>query len=231
MKVDNSEIKLQKPIVDIVADIIRKKIINGEIKHNLKLSTRQLSEELEVSRTPVREAIRRLESEGLIDLLPRKGFIVKEYSIDKIKEIYDVRRVLEIKAISLACKNITKKELDNIEALAQRLNKALQNKKIDILDIEQLNKKFHFAIYQASRNETLNQIIRNLWFRVSGLLITIFSTPHRREEIPQEHEAVIRALRRKDEDACRRALIKHMEVTEEILFAHEKGIREESEKN
>jgi len=231
LKVDNSEIKLQKPIVDIVADIIRKKIINGEIKHNLKLSTRQLSEELEVSRTPVREAIRRLESEGLIDLLPRKGFIVKEYSIDKIKEIYDVRRVLEIKAISLACKNITKKELDNIEALAQRLNKALQNKKIDILDIEQLNKKFHFAIYQASRNETLNQIIRNLWFRVSGLLITIFSTPHRREEIPQEHEAVIRALRRKDEDACRRALIKHMEVTEEILFAHEKGIREESEKN
>ncbi|PIP54904.1 MAG: GntR family transcriptional regulator, partial [Bacteroidetes bacterium CG23_combo_of_CG06-09_8_20_14_all_32_9] len=78
LKVDNTEIKLQKPIVDLVADIIRRKIVNGEIKHNLKLSTRQLSEELEISRTPVREAIRRLESEGLIELLPRKGFVVKE---------------------------------------------------------------------------------------------------------------------------------------------------------
>jgi len=230
LKVDNSEIKSQKPIIDIVADIIRKKIINGEIKHNLKLSTRQLSEELGVSRTPVREAIRRLESEGLIELLPRKGFIVKEYSIDKIKEIYEVRKVLEIKAINLACKNITEEELDNIEAFAQRLNEGLQDKKIDILNVEQLNKKLHFAIYQASRNETLSQIIRNLWFRVSGLLITIFSTPHRREEIPQEHEAVIRALRRRDEDACKRALRKHIEVTEEILFAHERGIRKELEK-
>ena len=226
MKVDNSEIKLQKPIVDIVTDIIRKRIINGEIKHNLKLSTGQLSKELEVSRTPVREAIRRLESEGLIELLPRKGFIVKEYSIDEIKEIYDVRRVLEIKAISLACENITKKELDNIEVLSQRLNRALQDKKSDIFDIELLNKKLHFEIYQASRNETLCQIIRNLWHRISGLLITIFYTLHRREEIPQEHEVIIRALRRKDKNECERTLLKHMEVTEEILFEY----KEESEK-
>lgn len=230
LKVDNSEIKLQKSIVDIVADIIRKRIINGGIKHNLKLSTRQLSEELDISRTPVREAVRRLESEGLIELLPRKGFIVKEYSSDKIKEIYEVRKILEIKAISLACKNITKKELDNIEAFAQRLNEGLQDKKIDILDIEQLNKKFHFAIYQASYNETLNQIIMNLWFRISGLLITIFSTPHRREEIPEEHEVIIRALRRRDEDLCKRALRKHIEVTEEILFAHARRIKKELEK-
>ena len=226
LKVDNTEIKLQKPIVDIVTDIIRKKIVNGEIKHNLKLSTRQLSEELEVSRTPVREAIRRLESEGLIELLPRRGFILKEYSIDEIEEIYEVRRILEIKAISLACKNIKKKELDKIEKLVQELNKELQNGKLDILNIQELNKQVHFTIYEASHNETLCQFIRNLWHRVSGLLITIFSTPHRREEIPLEHQAILDALRERNERDCVKALEKHMEVTEEILFEHSKNYKE-----
>ncbi|PKP61531.1 hypothetical protein CVT91_02920 [Candidatus Atribacteria bacterium HGW-Atribacteria-1] len=226
LKVDNTEIKLQKPIVDLVADIIRRKIVNGEIKHNLRLSTRQLSEELGISRTPVREAIRRLESEGLIELLPRKGFVVKEYSIDKIKEIYEVRRILEIKAIVLACNNIEKKELNNIEKIAQKLNTELQNEKSDILAIQELNQQLHFAIYLASHNETLCQIIKNLWHRVSGLLITIFSTPHRREEIPLEHEAIIKALIARDEYSCINALEKHMEVTKEILYEYSKKSRE-----
>ena len=223
---NDRRMKLQKPIVDLVADIIRRRIINGEMGNNLKLSTRQLSEELGVSRTPVREAIRRLESEGLIELLPRRGFTVKEYSIDEIDEIYEVRRILEIKAISLACKNIKKKELNKIEKLAQELNKELQSKKSDILTIQELNKKLHFAIYEISNNETLCQIIKNLWHRVSGLLITIFSTPHRREEIPHEHKAIIKALKERNEKDCIRALKKHMEITEEILFKHSKRILE-----
>jgi len=224
--INNKKKELQKPIVDIIAKIIREDVVNGKISNRKILSTRQLSEELNVSRTPIREAIRRLECEGLIELLPRRGFVVKEYSIDKIKEIYEVRSILEIKAISLACKNIKKEELDNIEKFAQRLNKELQNEKVNILNIEQLNKKLHFAIYLASHNETLCQIIKNLWHRVSGLLITIFSTPHRREEIPFEHEAIIKALKERNEKDCIRALKKHMEITEEILFKHSKRILE-----
>jgi len=218
LKVDNSEIKLQKPMVDTVADIIRKKIINGGIKHNFKLSTRQLSEELGISRTPVREAIRRLESEGLIELLPRKGFIVKEYAIDKIKEIYEVRKILEIKAINLACKNITNRELVKIEEITQKLNRVIQNEKENISRIKKLNDEFHFAVYQASHNETLCQIIKNLWFRISGLLIMTFSMHNRGEETLQEHEIIVRALKGRNQEVCETVLKRHMEVAERRLF-------------
>lgn len=230
MKVNNAEIKLQKPMVDIVADIIRKKITNGEIKHNSKLSTRQLSEELGISRTPAREAIRRLESEGLIELLPRKGFIVKEYTIDKIKEIYEVRKFLEIKAINLACKNITNREIVKSEEIIQKLNRVIQNKKKNILRIKELNDEFHFTIYQASRNETLCQIIRNLWFRISGLLITVLSMRNRGEETLQEHEIIVRALKGGNQEVCEAALKRHMEAAERRLFEYKEGDREEKNK-
>lgn len=218
MKVNSVEIKLQKSMVDIVADIIRKKIINGEIKHNFKLSTRQLSEELRISRTPVREAIRRLESEGLIELLPRKGFMVKEYTIDEIKEIYEVRRVLEIKAINLACKNITNGEIVKIEEIIQKLKRMIQNEKENILCIKELNDEFHFAVYQASRNKILCQIIRNLWLRISGLLIMTFSIHYRGEETLQEHEIIVRALKGRNQEVCEVVLKRHMKSAERRLF-------------
>lgn len=226
MKVDNVEIKLQKPIVDTVADIIRKKIINGEIRHNLKLSTRLLSEELGISRTPVREAIRRLESEGLIDLLPRKGFTVKEYTREKIKEIYSIRKILEVYAAKLACKNITAKELNNIRKISINLNNALQMEKKGILNIEKLNREFHFAIYDASHNETLCEIIKNLWFRVSGLFITIFSICDRSKMTPREHGRILRAIEKRNEKETEKALEEHLKINEEILLTYYRRRRE-----
>src|SRR5680860_329621 len=92
-KVNRKRLIKFKPMVDVVYEIIKKDIVYGKIEYGSTLSTRRISEELNVSRTPVREAIRKLESEGLIELLSRRGFIVKKYSAEQIEKIYAVRQI------------------------------------------------------------------------------------------------------------------------------------------
>jgi len=182
---NNEKTKFEPMVmVDVIADSIKKDIVYGRIKHGSSLSTRKISEDLNVSRTPVREAIRKLEAEGLVNLLPRRGFVVKEYDIDEIREIYHVRKLLESEAIAMACKN------------------------------------FHFSIYCISSNKTLCNIIDNLWYKSFGLLITIFSAPNRRGEIPIEHKLVIDALKTKKKHKVIQALRNHMKETESILISY-----------
>ena len=211
-----------EPMVDIIAEKIKKEIVYGKIERGSRLSTRKISEELNVSRTPVREAIRRLETEGLIELLPRRGFAVKDYSLDEIREIYNVRKILESEAIRCACENINIEELRNIENISKELNLELKKQPSDIFIIQNINKIFHFSIYCICRNKCLCNIIENLWYKSFGLLITIFSAPHRREEIPIEHQAIIDALKTGKPEKAVQALRKHMKETEGILISYSK---------
>lgn len=213
-----------EPMVGVIAEKIKKDIVYGRIKRGSKLSTRKISEELNVSRTPVREAIRRLESEGLIALLPRRGFVVKEYDLDEIKEIYQVRKILESEAIRCACINMIIEELDNIENISKELNEELKKQPSNLFKIQEINKRFHFSIYCVCHNKTLCNIIENLWYKSFGLLITIFSAPHRREEIPIEHQAIIAALKTGKPDEAVKALRDHMRETKSILISYAKKV-------
>lgn len=219
----NKNIKFKPMVmVDEIVSSIKKDIVYGKIKHGSSLSTRKISEDLNISRTPVREAIRKLEAEGLIELLPRRGFIVKEYGIDEIKEIYHVRKLLESKAIALACKNINCQQLECIMSISRSLNKELKKEPNDIFRIQELNKFFHFSIYCISHNKTLCSIIDNLWYKSFGLLITIFSAPNRREEIPLEHQIIIDSLKTRTKKIAIKALLDHIRETESILIAYSK---------
>lgn len=213
-----------EPMVGVIAEKIKKDIVYGRIKRGSKLSTRRISEELNVSRTPVREAIRRLESEGLVDLLPRRGFVVKEYDLDEIKEIYQVRKILESEAIRCACINMSIEELDNIENISKELNEELKKQPSNLFKIQEINKRFHFSIYCVCHNKTLCNIIENLWYKSFGLLITIFSAPHRREEIPIEHQAIIAALKTRKPDEAVKSLRNHMRETKSILISYAKKV-------
>lgn len=207
-------------MVDVISDSIKKDIVYGRIKHGSSLSTRKISEDLNVSRTPVREAIRKLEAEGLVKLLPRRGFVVREYGIDEIREIYHVRKLLESEAIAMACKNINHETIEHIENLSMDLNEELKKEPRDVFRIQGLNKLFHFSIYCISSNKTLCNIIDNLWYKSFGLLITIFSAPNRREEIPIEHKLIIDALKTKEKHKAIQALRNHMKETESILISY-----------
>jgi DNA-binding GntR family transcriptional regulator len=205
-------------IVDNAYDYINNKIIQGEIELGEKILIKNLSEDLNVSLTPIREAIRKLESQGLIELLPRKGFIVKKYNMKQIDEIYAVRQILEITAIRLACNKIKKKDLDKTKKINKKIYKTILNGKKDILTIKKLNEDFHLTLYKISNNELLCEIIQNLWDRTAGLFIQLFKNPFQGKTTFQEHNEILMALEAKNTDKVVDLMKNHLQVNKESLF-------------
>lgn len=212
--------ELQKSIMDIAYEYIRSNIVNGNIKSNEKVSMREIAKELNISRTPIREAIRKLESEGLIELLPRRGFIIKKYCSKKVEEIYEARQILEIYAVKLACKNIKEKDINKLKKTNYNLAVLFEEKENNIIKIKKLNEDFHFMIYKASGNETICELIHNLWGRISGLYIQMFKNPVQGKTTFQEHDDIIRALEKRDIDKAVLMLGKHLKINKKELMLY-----------
>jgi len=214
------QISSKKSMVSMVTEIIRDRIIEGKISFNEKVSMRKIAEELDISRTPIREAIRKLETEGLLELLPRRGFIVKTYKTKEIKEIYEVREMLEIKIIKSACECVDNKMIKKLKMINRRLSKLFEKEKKDVLKIKKLNEDFHFLIYKASGNEIICEIVKNLWYKISGLFIQLFTTKEQGMNTYREHEEIIDALEKKDKKKAEKCLKKHLELNEDILLRY-----------
>ena len=148
------------PLRDVVFNTLRNAILKGELEPGEKLMEKKLSEKLGVSRTPIREAIRKLELEGLVVMTPRKSAEVASITEEDLTDVLEVRRVLETLAIDLACKNITNEILSELEANLVRFNAAV--KKNDITEIATTDVEFHEAIYKSTGNRRLIQILNNL---------------------------------------------------------------------
>ena len=210
-------IQKNKSIVEIVTAYIRKSIIEEKIKIDKRISMREIAEELDISRTPVREAIRKLESEGLIELLPRKGFIVKSYKPNEVKEIYEAREILELFLVKRSCDFMDTNTIQKLKEINNKLSLEFKKDNRDILKIKKLNEDFHFLIYRVSKNNIICEIVNNLWQKTSGLFIKLFSNPEQGINTFNEHEAILDALARKDRKNAEIFLKKHLVLNEHIL--------------
>ena len=220
-----SSFKIRKEtLTDQIAVLIREAIVNGEFTPGTMISLRELSQKWKVSRTPLREAARKIEAEGLIVSVPRKGFMVKMFSAEEVKEIYIIRESLEILAVKLACKNISTKELEKVEKIHNKIKALLKEYRtpndLDIKTIQKLNRFFHFSIYKASKNKHLVDLISNLWDRSSTMIYCILSTPYRLKNTVKEHSEILKNLKNKDEIGVERALKKHLQISEDILLKY-----------
>jgi len=216
------QISNKKSMVDIVTEFIRDSIIERKISFNEKVSMRKIAEEISISRTPIREAIRKLETEGLLELLPRRGFMVKAYRTKEIREIYEVREILEIKIIKTACEDVDNKMIKKLRMINKKLSKLFEEEKKDVLKIKKLNEDFHFLIYKASGNEIICEIVKNLWHKISGLFIQLFTTKEQGMNTYKEHEEIIDALEKKDKKKAEKCLRKHLKLNEDILLKYSK---------
>ncbi|MDD2553301.1 MAG: GntR family transcriptional regulator, partial [Desulfotomaculaceae bacterium] len=145
IKLDN-----YKPLRELVFDSLRKAIIIGKLKPGERLMEIQLAEEMGVSRTPVREAIRKLELEGFVVMVPRKGAYVAGVSVKDIADVFEVRSALEGLAASLASERITEEEMEDLEKVFH-----LITGEEDLLTVVKKDNEFHELIYKASRNQRL----------------------------------------------------------------------------
>ena len=162
MKDHNLKVNMNEylPLRDVVFNTLRQAILKGELEPGERLMEIQLANKLGVSRTPIREAIRKLELEGLVHIVPRKGAEVADISEKSLRDVLEVRKALEELAVTLTCGKITKAQIADLKSAAEEFRKTLKSG--DITQIAEADVAFHDIIYMATDNQKLIQLLNNL---------------------------------------------------------------------
>lgn len=210
------ELDTYKPLRELVCEHIRQAIINGIFQPGERLMEIQLAEDMGVSRTPVREAIRKLELEGLVVMIPRRGTYVADISIKDINELYEVRTALDVLAAGLAAERINDDELETMQRLLVEIGKHIEDNDMD--KIVEADSAFHDVLYQASRNERLVSIISNLREQITALRTRSMTYPGRLAMTLEEHRKIVDSIAQRDSEKAQRAARVHMENAEHALL-------------
>lgn len=205
-----------KPLREIVFETLRDAIIKQVLKPGERMMEIQLAEELGVSRTPVREAIRKLELEGFVVMIPRKGAYVADISLRDITEVFEIRGALEALAAGLACERITEEELEELERHlvieAEYTEKQLLENLIDI------DTEFHDILYGASRNSRLVGFLNNIREQILRFRKTSFTNPGRVTKALEEHKKLVEAIAARDVTLAQQLALEHVENVENGLI-------------
>ena len=197
------------PLRDVVFNTLRQAILRGELKPGERLMEIQLANKLGVSRTPVREAIRKLELEGLVLMIPRKGAEVADISEKSLKDVLEVREGLEELAARLACDKITKEGINRLKEAAQDFRSALKSN--DITQMAEADVRFHDVICNATENQKLGQLLNNLREQMYRYRIEYLKDQHVYEKLLSEHEEIIRHIEKGEKDEAARVVSRHIE--------------------
>lgn len=200
------------PLREVVFNTLRDAILTGELKPGEHLMEIQLAERLGVSRTPVREAIRKLELEGFAVMVPRKGAEVANITEKNLKDVLEVRKALEELAVRLTCERMKPDDLGKLEKQNERFEEAL--KKANLTEWVQEDIKFHDIIYAAADNDRLNQILNNLRQQMYRYRREYLKNKENHEEVVREHNEIIKALQEKKSDEAARVIKKHIDNQE-----------------
>ena len=212
-----NSLKLQnyQPLRDVVFEHLRNSIINGDLKPGERLMEVQLAEHLGVSRTPVREAIRKLELEGLVVMVARKGAYVADVSIKDILDVLEVRSVLEGLAAYLSAERMTEEELEELELISYHFKRCIENGNTEGM-IEK-DMQFHDRIFKSTRNVKLIQIAQSFQEQVQRFRITYFSEYNQPRDLLVEHQAILEAIANRDAVAAQQVAQQHIDSLEDNI--------------
>ena len=211
LKLDN-----YKPLRELVFEALREAIINGTLKPGERLMEVQLADELGVSRTPVREAIRKLEHDGFVVMIPRKGAYVADISLKDIAEIFDVRKALEGLAAQLAAERATEEDLERTERILVEYGECIERQ--DIQRLIEVDTRFHEAIYQMAGNSRLQQMLSLLREQVQRFRTMTLSHGPRMRIALEEHRRIVEAIASRDGEHAARLAAEHIESAENALM-------------
>lgn len=213
------------PLRDVVFNTLRQAILKGELAPGERLMEIQLAEKLGVSRTPIREAIRKLELEGLVLMIPRRGAEVAKISEKSLKDVLEVRRSLEELAIELACQRMTETDLLELEKAQKAFGTAIQ--KGDAMEIAETDEAYHDVIYNCTRNTRLVQIINNLREQMYRFRLEYIKDEDKRQILLLEHRKILAALKNRRVAEARAAVREHIDNQEITVLRNLKEREEE----
>ena len=196
------------PLRDVVFQTLRQAILKGELKPGERLMEIQLAQKLGVSRTPVREAIRKLELEGLVLMIPRKGAEVAEITIKDLEDVLEVRAALEELAVCDACENITEEQILALKEAADNFQAALESD--DLVKCAETDMAFHEIIYSATNNKRLLQILNNLREQMYRYRMEYVKDIRQRSNLVEEHRELLDAISSRDSIKAKELMKTHL---------------------
>ena len=197
---------------DLVTEKLREEIYTGNLKPGQELVQEKISEQLGVSRMPVREALLLLENAGLVEIQKNKRAIVRAVTPEEVREHLEIRSILESHAAAKACRRA-----ENFDALGELLAKFQDCPEDDVPHFRELNSQFHFEIWRLAQSPLLERLLKQLWYAVPSAYPLDPAGNFRRNL--QEHTAILDALQRRDEEAVGRTLSAHINKTESIILS------------
>ncbi|MBQ1228930.1 MAG: GntR family transcriptional regulator [Firmicutes bacterium] len=198
-------------LTDEIADVVRERILKGEYQIGEKIKENQIATELRVSRTPIREAFKLLENEGLIDYIPNRGCFAKGFTQQDVDDIYSVREALEELAVRWAVNRITPEEIVALEEQCDLME--FYTKKKDSKKVFELNNSFHDVLYASARSRFLAQILRSYKEYIDKTRKSFFYEQSYLEGILSEHRAILEAIKENDVDKAVDAMSRHMDAS------------------
>lgn len=224
---DNLQIQMNDflPLRDVVFNTLRQAILTGELKPGERLMEIHLANKLGVSRTPIREAIRKLELEGLVIMIPRRGAEVAQITEKSMNDVLEVRRAMDALCVELACDRISVEELDNLRQACDTFAEAVKTK--DIRVIAQADVALHDIIVKATGNLRLVQLINNLSEQMYRYRFEYLKDTSRHECLIKEHCMIYEGIKEKNKEAASQAAKLHIDnqkhaIIEQIRLEKEK---------
>ena len=197
------------PLRDVVFNTLRQAILRGELKPGERLLEIHLANKLGVSRTPIREAIRKLELENLVIMVPRKGAVVAEITEKSLRDVLEVRRALEALAVQLACEKILDSEIEELKVAAKEFEEALKTGDVTVYAEADVN--FHDIIYRTTDNQRLIQLLYNLREQMYRYRVEYLKREDSHEVLLAEHQHIIQMLAQRDEARAVEAVCAHID--------------------
>jgi DNA-binding GntR family transcriptional regulator len=205
-----------------ILETIRGAIISGALKPGEKVAEPELAERFGISRTPIREAFRQLESEGYLSVVPRKGAVVISFSQRDVEEFYAIKSILEGYAARKACEKLTPRDIEKLQAINDKLR--LLAEESDVRNFFKVHNSFHDSFIKAADNDKLTELITTLVGRFQRLRIASLSLPGRMELSVKEHQKIIDAFRDGNADLAESLVRSNAEYGGKVLVQDEEVI-------
>ncbi len=204
------------PLRDVVFKTLRQAILTGELKPGERLMEIHLANKLGVSRTPIREAIRKLELEGLVTMVPRRGAQVAQITEKSMSDVLEVRRALDELAVELACLRITQEEKEQLKEACLNFEKIVITN--DVHEIAKADVAFHDIIFAATGNGRLSQMVNNLAEQMYRYRYEYIKDEKQHDMLVKEHRKIYDSIIANDTDSAKEAIRIHIENQEKAIL-------------
>ena len=204
------------PLRDVVFNTLRKAILTGQLKPGERLMEVHLANQLGVSRTPIREAIRKLELEGLVIMVPRRGAEVARITEKNLRDVLEVRRALDALSVELACERITREDIDRLCHACQEFEKAVKSE--DAAVIAKADVALHDIIVEATGNKRLQQLVNNLSEQMYRYRFVYIKEENQHDTLIAEHREIYESIAGRDKERAAKAASLHIDNQEKSII-------------